>query len=408
MHATALRSDTLAIDGGTPVRTRAWPAWPSFPADEVDAAADVLRSGKVNYWTGDNGRAFEREFAEFVGTEHAIACSNGTVALELCLHGVGVKPGDSVVVTSRTFVATAHAVALAGARPRFADVDRDSGNVTAQSIEAAAGPDTTAVIVVHVAGWPADMQSIAALCRSRGWALIEDCAQAHAARIGDQFVGSFADAAAFSFCQDKIMTTGGEGGMVTTSNRELWSRMWSRKDHGKSWDSVYEREHPPGFRWLHDSFGTNGRMTEMQSAIGRVQLAKLPSWVATRREHAGQLLRRWAQAAALRTPTPDAAMTHAYYRLYAYARPEALAPGWDRDRIMASVQAEGVPCHSGSCSEIYLEQAFPARWRPAARHPGARELGETSLAFLVHPTLGAQDVEDLGAAVDKVLSVATR
>ncbi len=404
----AVDLNKLAIDGGVPVRNQAWPAWPTFPADEVAACTEVLASGKVNYWTGEQGRAFEREFAAFAGTPYAIACSNGTVALELCLHGVGLWSGDAVVVPARTFVATAHAVALCGGQPQFADVDPRTGNVTAASIEAASNANTRAVIVVHLAGWPADMEEIRALCESKGWALIEDCAQAHDARIGGQAVGSFGDAAAFSFCQDKIMTTGGEGGMVTTNDREVWSRMWSRKDHGKSWDAVYEREHPPGFRWLHESVGNNGRMTEMQSAIGRVQLGKLRAWVEQRRENAHRLIPRMAEHEALHVPTPPDDVRHAYYRLYAYVRPEALAPGWDRDRIMAAANAEGVPCQSGSCSEIYLEKAFPDEWRPVKRLPVTRALGETSLCFKVHHTCETSDMDDVAAAIDKVMRVATR
>ena len=404
----AVDLNKLAIDGGAPVRSTPWPAWPTFPADEVSAATAVLTSGQVNYWTGTEGRTFEREFAAFVDSPHAIVCNNGTVALELCLHGVGLQPGDAVVVPSRTFVATAHAVALCGGTPQFADVDADSGNVTAASIEAAADTSTRAVIVVHVGGWPAQMAEIRALCDRKGWALIEDCAQAHDARIDGRSVGTFGDVAAFSFCQDKIMTTGGEGGMVTTADTAIWKRMWSRKDHGKSWDAVYEREHPPGFRWLHESVGTNGRLTEMQSAIGRVQLGKLRDWVDTRRANAHRLIERLQAHAALRVPTPAETVRHAYYRLYAYVRPDALAPGWDRDRIMNAVAAEGVPCQSGSCSEIYREKAFPEHWRPQQRLPVTRTLGEQSLCFKVHHTCDTQDMDDVAAAVDRVLHVATR
>lgn len=404
----AVDLNKLAMDGGAPVRSTAWPAWPTFPADEVAAVTDVLASGKVNYWTGEVGRQFERDFAAFVGVPHAIACSNGTVALELCLHGIDLQPGDAVVVPSRTFVATAHAVALCGGQPQFADVDADSGNITASTIEAASNDSTRAVIVVHMGGWPADMREIRELCDRKGWALIEDCAQAHDARIEGWSVGSFGDAAAFSFCQDKIMTTGGEGGMVTTTRPEIWSRMWSRKDHGKSWEAVYGREHPPGFRWLHESVGTNGRLTEMQSAIGRVQLGKLREWVDTRRDNAATLIERLRNHDALHVPTPGPDIRHAYYRLYAYVRPEALRSGWDRDRIMAAVSAEGVPCQSGSCSEIYREKAFPDAWRPAAPLPVTKAVGEASLCFKVHHTCNTADMHDVAAAIDKVMRHAQR
>lgn len=408
MVAAVALDPPLAVDGGKPIRSSAWPSWPVFESDEVDAASAVLRSGKVNYWTGQQGRAFEAEFAEAIGASHAIACANGTVALELALFGLGVGTGDEVIVPPRTFVATASAVAMSGATPRFADICPDSGNLTAASIAAAITSRTRAVIVVHVGGWPADMPAIVELCRSRSIAVIEDCAQAHRARIDGASVGSFGDVSAFSFCQDKIMTTGGEGGMVVTSDEALWSAMWSRKDHGKSYAAVYEREHPPGFRWLHESWGTNGRLTEMQSAIGRAQLGKLDRWVDRRRALAHRLLSRLASLPGLRAPTPPPGTEHAHYRAYAYVQPKELAAGWDRDRIMNAIVAEGVPCRSGSCSEIYLEKAFDDGDRPAERLPVARRLGETSLCFTVHPTLADDDIDDVSAAVERVLVVATK
>jgi dTDP-4-amino-4,6-dideoxygalactose transaminase len=202
------------------------------------------------------------------------------------------------------------------------------------------------------------------------------------------------------------MTTAGEGGMVTTNNQELWRRAWSFKDHGKSWDAVYNREHPPGFKWLHDSFGTNWRLTEFQSAVGRVQLRKLAAWVETRREFAKRLNTRLASISALRVTTPPADVYHSYYKFYVFVRPEKLRPAWNRDSILQAICAEGVPCYSGSCSEIYLEKAFDGL-RPAHRLSNARELAETSLMFLVHPTLFDRDIDDVCRAVEKVFAAAS-
>jgi len=222
-------------------------------------------------------------------------------------------------------------------------------------------------------------------------------------------VGSLGDVAAFSFCQDKIMTTGGEGGMLTTNNKEVWERAWSFKDHGKSYDAVYNWKHPPGFRWLHESFGTNWRMTEMQSVIGRVMLKKLPGWIEARRRNAAILTSRLAGIPALRVTVPPEGIGHAYYKYYVFVRPEELKGDWNRDRIMEAICAEGIPCFSGSCSEIYREKAFErAGLQPAERLPVARELGETSLMFLVHPTLSEDDLHDTCLAVEKVMSVAAR
>lgn len=391
--------------------------WPSFSEEEVDAVSRVLRSNRVNYWTGEECRAFEREFADWAGSTHAIALGNGTLALDLALHGLGIGPGDEVIVTPRTFLASVSCVVNAGATPVFADVDRDSGNITADTIAAVVSPRTKAAIPVHLAGWPCDMDPIMDLANRHGFAVIEDCAQAHGARYKGRSVGSIGHVGAWSFCQDKIITTGGEGGMVTTSDRQLWSRMWSFKDHGKSWEAVYEREHAPGFRWVHESFGTNWRMTEMQGAIGRVQLRKMADWTIARTINATQILRALAsfngEKGIVRAPILDDGIRrndgscHAFYKLYAYVRPERLAAGWTRDRIVNEIVSRGIPCYQGSCSEVYLEKAFDGTgWRPRESLPNAKELGETSVMFLVHPTLSQTEIERTCAAVEDVLAIA--
>jgi len=382
--------------------------WPSFSPEEAEAAARVIASNRVNYWTGEEGRAFEREFAEWCGTKHAVALANGTLALDVALKALGIGPGDEVVVTPRTFIASVSSVVLAGATPVFADIDRDSGNISPATIEPVLTDRTRAVVPVHLGGWPCDMDGIMELARARGIKVIEDCAQAHGARIGERSVGSFGDIGAWSFCQDKIVTTGGEGGMVTTDDHELWGRMWSFKDHGKSWEAVYERQHAPGFRWVHESFGTNWRMLEVQAAIGRLQLHKLPEWTERRTRIAGSIERALAPfAGAVRTPRPGNSVTHAYYRYYAYVRPEGLKSGWSRDRIVAEVTARGVPLYQGSCSEVYLEKAFDGTpWRPQEPLPNARELGETSLMFLTHPTLTDSEVARMCEVTAEVVQAA--
>jgi dTDP-4-amino-4,6-dideoxygalactose transaminase len=398
----------LAISGGTPVRTEIFPPWPAFEEEEIEAAAAVLRSGRVNYWTGDEGRGFEREFAEFTGCTYAIALANGTVALELALYCLGVGPGDEVIVPSRTFIASASCAVMRGATPVVADIDRDSSNLTSETIERVITPRTKAIIAVHLAGWPCDMDSILKFARSRGIFVIEDCAQAHGASYRGRPIGSFGDMAAFSFCQDKNMTTGGEGGMLLANDRRLWELGWSFKDHGKSFEAVYERQHPPGYRFLHESFGTNWRLTEAQSAMGRVLLRKLPAMVEKRRRNAAYLSREFARIPALRVVTPTDNVFHSYYKYDVYVRPEGLREGWDRNRIQEAISAEGIPCMAGTCSEIYLEKAFPESMRPAHRLPVARELGETSLMFKVHPTLTERDLADTCMAVSKVMQIASR
>jgi dTDP-4-amino-4,6-dideoxygalactose transaminase len=397
----------LAIEGGQPSRGFPFAPWPSFESDEIEAAASVLRSGKINYRTGEEGRLFEKEFATFSGCKYGVAVANGTVALELALHTLGIGAGDEVVVPSRTFIASASCVVMRGAIPVIADVDATSQNLTADTIRPLLTSRTKAIIAVHLAGWPCDMDSILGLARNHGIKVIEDCAQAHGATYKGRPVGSFGNAAAFSFCHDKIMTTGGEGGILTTNDDSLWERAKSFRDHGTRYDAARKGQDSHGFRWVHDSFGTNWRLTEMQSAIGRAQFRKLSHWTAIRRRNASLLTERLSGCTALRVTTPPKEIGHSYYKYYVFVRPERLRTGQDRDRIMAAINAEGIPCFSGICSEIYLEKAFPEKLRPQQRRKVARELGETSLMFLVHPTLSEQDMLDTCHAVEKVLNAAT-
>lgn len=405
--------------------------WPYFAQDEIVMAAMVLKSGKVNRWTGQECLQFEEEFAAFCGSRYAISLANGTVALELSLNALGIGPGDEVVVASRTFVASVSCICLCGAKPVFADVDPDSQNITRETIQKVITAKTRAIMAVHLAGWPCDMDAILALAEEYNLKVIEDCAQCHGAvyysrqpgnghmknltpvtkdglTLYPRLTGSLGHIAAFSFCQDKIMTLGGEGGMLLTDDEMLWERAWAFKDHGKSYDAVYRRHHPPGFRWLHESFGTNWRMMEMQGAIGRLQLQKLPDWLSVRRRNAEILAEAFLHLPGLRVTVPPDNIRHAYYKYYTFVRPERLKEGWNRDRIMEAVTAEVVPCSGGSCSEVYREKAFDGKGlRPEARLPVAQELGETSLMFLVHPTLTQRDMKAVVKAVNKVMERAT-
>ncbi len=384
-----------------------YPSWPHFTDEESDAVRDVIASNKVNYWTGQIGREFEREFATWANSNHAIALANGTLALDLALKALGIGvhnkiAEDEVIVTPRSFIASVSSVVNAGATPVFADVDHDSGNLSAETIAPKITTATKAIILVHLGGWPADMPAIMRLAKAHDIAVIEDCAQAHGAAINGQSVGSFGQIGAWSFCQDKIMTTGGEGGMVTTQDADLWKFMWSYKDHGKDWDAVYNRQHPPGFRFVHDSFGTNWRMLEMQSVIGRVQLQRMADWRARRTKNAAMIAQALAPfGAMIRTPKPDDGFEHAYYRYYAYIRPETQI---NRDALVAKLREKNIPVMHGTCSEIYLEKAFDnTPWRPKTRLPIAKELGETSVMFMVHPTLLDDDMEKICASITEVM-----
>lgn len=381
--------------------------WPSFSEEEAQAVKDVILSNRVNYWTGDRCSAFEQSFARFIESRFAISLANGTLALDLALKAIDIGPGDEVIVTPRTFLASVSSVVNAGAVPVFADVDLNSQNIEAHTIKEKITSRTKAVILVHLAGYPTDMDPVMALAKEHDFFVIEDCAQAHGAKYKGRPVGSIGDIGCWSFCQDKIMTTAGEGGMVTTNDRDLWEKMWAFKDHGKSYDAVFNRQHPPGFRWLHETFGSNFRMTEMQAVIGILQLKKMTEWIEKRRQNSEAIRKACAEFPLIRNIEISAGIEPAVYKHYCFINNKYLASGWSRDRIIEAIERRGVPCFQGSCSEVYLEKAFDGTgWRPEAPLPNAKELGETGLAFLVHPTLTADEISKTCCVIEEVLELA--
>ncbi len=376
-------------------------AWPFFDTDEIQAVSDVLASGKVNQWTGHQVRAFEQAMSERLGMPHAIALANGTVALELALKAFGIGPGDEVIVTARSFIASASAASLIGATPRFADVDPDTQNMTPDTIAPLINNRTKAVIPVHLAGWPADMPGIMALAKKHDLYVIEDCAQAIGAEIGRQPIGSFGHASTLSFCQDKIITTGGEGGMTLFQDKEAYDWAWSFKDHGKSRERISQPSDKPGFKWVHTGIGTNWRMTEMQAAIGLCQLAKLDGWIASRTRNAKIWADAFLSSTALRAPMPTNDIRHAFYKFYAFIVPERLTRRNNRDKVLAALVDDGIRAFSGSCPEIYLEEAYAdANVEPL---PIAQALGETSLMFEIHPTLDPEKLAETAARARTVV-----
>ncbi len=392
---------------------RKFAPWPYYGREEIEAVTRVLRSGKVNQWTGTEVTAFEKEYAKYLGVRHCVALANGSVALDVALTALGIGKGDEVIVTSRTFVASASCIALRGAIPVFADVDRQSGNITEETVREVFTSKTKAVIAVHLAGWPCVLDELRNFCNKKNIYLIEDCAQAHGARYHNKPVGSFGDIACFSFCQDKIITTGGEGGLLATNNKRLQDAAWSLKDHGRNRDKALNKKQGAGFAWIVDSFGTNYRLTEMQAAIGRIMLRKLDNWVEKRRQLASVLNEPFAEMPALRVTIPPKEVYHAYYKYYVYVRPEALKIGWSRERILKELDKSGIHCGSGSCPEVYMEKAFVDYYHRIGRPRQkrllvAKELGETSMMFQVHPTLNKEDMYYMIEHMKRILKKATR
>ncbi|TPG42878.1 DegT/DnrJ/EryC1/StrS family aminotransferase [Sphingomonas koreensis] len=379
--------------------------WPCFEADEIEAVAAVLASGRVNALVhGDETRAFERAFADFVGVEHAIAVANGTLALELALHALGIGRGDEVIVPARSFFATASCVAAVGATPVFADIDPGSQTIAPDSAARMIGPRTRAIVCVHLSGWPCDMARLRELCDAAGVFLVEDCAQAHGAAIHGRRVGSFGDIAAFSFCTDKIMSTGGEGGMVTTADRALWARAWAYKDHGKDPDRLRTATPGNAFRYMHDSFGSNFRLTEMQAAIGRRQLAKLPVWLRRRQANAEALRAALRDHPAIECPPIPDGTTPAWYRCNVQVRPAALPHGLGVEDVVGRLRAQGIACASGGCPDMSRETAFRGRHvRTDGGLPVAQQVAARNIMFAVDHSFEPQTMVAVAGALRGVL-----
>ncbi|GAA6172313.1 DegT/DnrJ/EryC1/StrS aminotransferase family protein [Colwellia sp. KU-HH00111] len=377
--------------------------WPCFTEQEITAVSEVLRSNKVNYWTGQEGRLFEQEFAQFCHSQYAVAVANGTLALDLALQVLDISKGDEVIVTSRTFIASVSSIINAGAIPIFADVELNSQNISARTIKAVLSKKTKAIMCVHLAGWPCEMDDIMSLAQQHNIVVIEDCAQAHGTQYKGRPVGSIGHIGCWSFCQDKIMTTGGEGGMLTTNDETLWRKAWAYKDHGKSYAAVYETKHPQGYQWLHESFGTNWRITEMQSAIGRIQLTRMPQWHQARKNNADKIRQVCQQYTWLIVPEIPEHIEHAFYKCYIHVVLELLPVGYTRDSIITEIEQAGVPCFSGSCSEVYKEKAFKqTNLAPKLPLVNAKLLGNNSLMFLVHPTLTTDEMNKSCQVINRV------
>lgn len=382
--------------------------WPSFSKAEIQAVQKVLQSNNVNYWTGEECKKFEKEYSKWSNSVYAIALSNGTVALDLALKALKINKGDEVIVTPRSFIASVSSVVQSGATPIFADVDKLTGNLSAETIIKKITKKTKAIICVHLGGIPCELDPIMDLAKQHKIYVIEDCAQAHGAKYKGKSVGSIGDIGAWSFCQDKIMTTGGEGGMITTNNKAFWKSMWSFKDHGKDFDSVNRPNRDNKFKWVHDSFGTNFRMTEMQGALGRYQLKKMESWNKLRIRNGKRIEKIFKNFEdSIEFYEVPEHIHPAYYRAYGYLKPEKLKKSWSRDLVVKKINQEGVPCFSGSCPEIYREKAFvKSKLAPSSRLSNAKLLGETSIAFLCHPNLRIKDLTTIEKKITKVFKSA--
>ncbi len=384
--------------------------WPYFDEGDIDAVADVLRSGKINRWTGTKNAEFENVVSSAVGVKHTVAVANGSLALELALRALGVGAGDEVITSCRTFIASAGAAVMCGATPVVVDVDLNSQNISPEAVERAITPRTKAIVAVHHAGFPCDMDALLAIAKAHNLFVVEDCAQSHGAAYKGRPVGSIGDIGAWSYCQDKIITTGGEGGAATTNSEHLWRKMWAFKDHGRNYDACFNGTHEHGFRWLSETFGSNWRMTEMQAQLGIRGYAQLPQRVEKRAANAHIYNTLLSKFGCITLTTVPENITHSYYKYYCFVKPESLKSSWSRDRIAAEISSRGVPCFSGTCWNISAEKCFKERgWEKSpADLPNAFKLKDTALGLLVHPTITQADMAAAAEVIGGVLKEAQK
>jgi dTDP-4-amino-4,6-dideoxygalactose transaminase len=359
MSGAADKSGQLAIDGGPKTVTNKLTGWPQFDENAIRAVEAVLRSGKVNYWTGPNGMEFEKKFAAWQGSKYAVSVATGTAALHVCLSALGIGPGDEVIVPSYTFIATSFSVVQAGAIPRFADVNREDHCISIASAEKLVTPRTKAIIPVHLYGNVCDMDQIDAFAKKHNLHVIEDNAEAFGGFYKGRKTGTIGRMAGASFCQNKTFTTGGEGGMVTTDDEELAWKARSFRDHGydvKQRLSLLELEQK--LPYIHNLVGWNYRMTEMQSAVGLAELARMDTWNMPRRRRNAQILVNALQTSRrikyFPIDTPE--RRNGWYVLAFSLDVESMK--CDIQQFVAAVSAEGAPVWKVFWPQCHTERAF--------------------------------------------------
>ena len=385
-----------------------------YTLKQINNVSKILKKNKTNYWTGLEGKNFEREFSNYHNTKYSVAVSNGSIALEIALKALNLKKTDTVLVTPRSFIISASCVLNLGLKPIFADVD-DNGNLSIEGIKEAYNKNVKAIILVHLNGLSCDLDPILKFVKKNKIYLIEDCSQAHGAVYKNKKVGSFGDISTWSFCQDKIISTGGEGGMISTNNKNLWLKIWSLKDHGKNYQSVFDKKHKTGFRWLHDDLGSNYRMTEMQAVIGREQLKSLDRQIKKRNIIANLYLnglKNFYQNDIIKKPdfkceTCPLKQTvkkcnkckHAFYRLNLFVNQKKI----NQTKLIEKINKNKIECNMGSCPEIYREKIFKKlKLYPKKRLQNAKLLGETSIMFPINPNKEIKKIKQEIKVIGKI------
>ena len=412
--------EKLAIEGGNPVNTKPFPMWPSFSEKTIKMVAEPLKTGRVNYWTGEIGVKFEKAWAEYNGAKYCITTTNGTSALHTAVAALGIGPGDEVICPSYSFIASSFCILQAGALPVFADTD-ETHTIDPNDIEDKINERTKAILVVHLYGVVCNMGPIMEIARKHNLYVIEDCAQAHGGEYKGKKVGTIGDVGCFSFCQSKHFTTGGEGGAVITNNEDLYWECMSFRDHGYD---VKERlrllELEKKLMYIHRRVGFNYRMTEMQSLIGLCELERFETWNLPNRRRNGRFL-------------IDALKDHPLVLYPPLDTEERKNAFWwapfviDTDRLkvpmkqfIAAIEAEGVPVYGVLWPEMYREKAYTERVGfgrlnypfndPNARFidytkvecKKAKWLSDRTISFFTHPVYEIKHMEKYVEAFNKV------
>lgn len=360
-----------------------YPKWPTYSSSEIKKVKEILNSGKVNYWTGDNCNNFENKFAKHFNKKFGISVATGSIALDLAIKSLNLKKNDQVLVTPRSYIASASCVISQNLMPIFVDIDLNSQNILYEDLKKKITRNTKAIILVHLAGYPCDMDKIVKICKKYKIKIIEDCSQAHGAKYNSKFVGSFGDIAIWSFCNDKIMSTGGEGGMLLTNNYQYYKKIFALKDCGKNIDKIKKNTFKPKFQWIHDSIGNNFRMTEMQAAIGIIQLRNLNKWVKKRNSFSLKINKVLSKFSYIRTTKIPSNIFHSFYRCYFFLNKKIIKNKFTREALIKTLKKYNIDCNVGSCPEIYLEGAFK-KIKNVKRLKNAKILGETSVALFVN------------------------
>ena len=369
--------------------------WPSFTSKEINQVSLILKSGKVNYWTGKYCKIFEKNFSNYHKIKYSVTVNSGTSALECAIKSLNLKQGSEIITTPRSYYTSASSIINCGMKPKFSDISIDSQNLDPIKLEKSINKKTKAIICVHLSGYPCDMNRILKIAKENKIYVIEDCSQAHGASILNKKVGSFGDISAWSFCQDKIISTGGEGGMVATNKLTLYKKVLSIKDNGRNYEKIKRISYSGSFNYIHDFIGSNYRMTEIQAIIGISQLKRLDQMILRRNSNAKVFNNYFHDLDNIFLLLQNSKNTNAYYRYYLFVKKSK-----NQKILINKIRSKGIECIAGSCPEIYLEKYFKNNFKVKEMF-GAKYLATRSVCLKVDQTLDIKIIHQQAKIIRK-------